>query len=73
MTSESLSILLSKIKNVIAFRIVKVIPTLSNWLHLAIALSRDEVVLVLDGVDVFLIDKSIRHVPVGNGSTNVHT
>jgi len=73
MTSEDNVILLSPIHNVITLSVVKVIPTLGNWLHLAVALGRQNVELLLDRGLVFLVSIVALDVPVANGSTNVHT
>jgi len=72
-TSEDNVILLRPIQNVITFVVFKSIPILGNWLHLAGALGRQNVIFLLDCGHVLLISRVAFNVPVVDGSANVHT
>jgi len=66
-------VLRSPVHNVITLGVVEVVPVLGNRLHLAVALRRDEIIILLDRVHIFLIDHAVLNVPVVDGCTNVYS
>lgn len=72
-TSKDHVILLSPLQNLITIFVVKISPALGNRLHLAVAFSRNQVVLLNGRTFVLPIGCVASHVPVLHSSAHVHT